>query len=242
MSTYKPSKNPFLESRPYVYAILWTSHNIGYVGVRYAKGCHPDEFWKRYFTSSSYVKAFRAANGEPDSIQIIETFLTKEQAIATEFDIIKTFDLHNDPKFLNKNCGGAIILGDESKAKLAKARARPEYIETMRQRMVGRVVSDETCQKISRMRRDPEIQKKTRATRLKNAAKRGGFFSTEALENMKVGNRKRSRRYDYNGESLTAREWMERYPQLELAPSVFRMRIEQFGWSVEKALTTPKRQ
>lgn len=242
MSTYTPSKNPFLGSRPYVYAILWTRHNIGYVGVRYAKGCHPDEFWKRYFTSSSYVKAFREANGEPDSIQIIETFLTKEQAISAEFDIIKTFDLHNDPKFLNQNCGGAIVLGDLSRAKLAKARARPEYRANIRQRMVGREVSDETCQKISRMRRDPEIQAKSRATRVTNAANRGSFFSTEALENMKAGNRKRARRYEYNGQSLTASEWMERYPQLELAPSVFRMRIEQFGWSVEKALTTPKRQ
>ena len=47
----------------YTYLIGWTKYNIQYYGVRYAKGCHPDDLWKTYFTSSKYVKEFREKNG-----------------------------------------------------------------------------------------------------------------------------------------------------------------------------------
>ncbi|MBB5710835.1 hypothetical protein [Sphingomonas xinjiangensis] len=82
--------NPFLGRRPYVYAIMWTELNLAYVGVRYRKGCHPDEFWKSYFTSSDHVASLRAEYGDPDHIEVLETFLTANEAIAAELDIIST--------------------------------------------------------------------------------------------------------------------------------------------------------
>jgi hypothetical protein len=80
--------------------------NIAYVGVRYAIGCHPNDLWKSYFTSSKYVAEFRLEHGEPDHIEVLETYLTPELALAAEADAIRDFELHKDPQFLNRNlCG-----------------------------------------------------------------------------------------------------------------------------------------
>ena len=54
-----------------------------YIGVRYAEGCHPNEFWKTYFTSSNYIIACRDLNGEPDHIETF-TFATANEAVAKE--------------------------------------------------------------------------------------------------------------------------------------------------------------
>lgn len=110
MSSYAPGRIPYL------YAICWTTLNTAYVGVRYGHGCHPDEFWKSYFTSSRYVAEFRTLHGEPDHIDIIDTFLTPNQAIAAEAEAIRDFSLHNDPGFLNMNLAGQPVWTDELKA------------------------------------------------------------------------------------------------------------------------------
>lgn len=121
MNTYPTQKNPFLDRRPYVYAIMWTEKNMAYVGLRHAKGCHPGELWKRYFTSSKYVAEFRAKHGEPDHIEIIDTFLTAQEAIDAEDEIISDFELHKSVVFLNKNCSGAIHMDEEVCARLSAA-------------------------------------------------------------------------------------------------------------------------
>jgi hypothetical protein len=121
MDTYPRQKNPFLDRRPYVYAIMWTNLNMAYIGVRYATSCHPNELWKKYFTSSNYVSQFRADHGEPDHIEIIDVFLTATEAIDAEHDILSSFALHISPVFLNKNAGGAIVMDDDVKAKVSAA-------------------------------------------------------------------------------------------------------------------------
>lgn len=107
MTTYQYQKNPFLDRRPYVYAIMWTEHNIAYIGVRYAKGCAPEDFWTSYFTSSKHVEKFREEHGEPDHIEILEEFLTADEAMNAECEIISTFELHTSSAFLNKCCPGS---------------------------------------------------------------------------------------------------------------------------------------
>lgn len=142
MSTYQIQKNPFLACRPYVYAIMWTKLNTAYVGVRSAKGCHPNEFWKSYFTSSKYVRDFRKLHGEPDQIEIIECFLTASEATRAEYDIISTFALHYSPLFLNKACGRQVAMTDEVRlARNAKLKGRtrpPEVCAAISQAQRGR--------------------------------------------------------------------------------------------------------
>lgn len=49
-------------------------------------------------------------------------------------------------------------------------------------------------------------------------------------------NRRDNHRYMFNGEALTLAEWAERTGIKRLT---LYMRINKYGWSVEKALTTP---
>ena len=58
-----------MPSTPYTYLLGWSEHNTWYYGVRYAKGCHPSDIWKKYFTSSKHVKNFVKMHGDPDVIE-----------------------------------------------------------------------------------------------------------------------------------------------------------------------------
>lgn len=51
---------------PYVYIIKNKTTKMKYLGVRYCKGCHPDDLWKTYFTSSSIVKTLIEEYGKDD--------------------------------------------------------------------------------------------------------------------------------------------------------------------------------
>lgn len=106
---------------PYTYLIGWSTLDKWYYGVRYAKkskclyetGCHPDELWVAYFTSSDYVTNFILENGEPDIIQIRKIFDTKESAVKWEEKALMRINAHKRSDFLNKRAGKAIILSEE---------------------------------------------------------------------------------------------------------------------------------
>lgn len=96
---------------PYVYLLGWSCLNKWYVGARHAhtykclyeSGCHPDELWNTYFTSSKYVKQFCRENGDPDIRIILREFPDNASlALAYESDLINTFSLHENDHFLNK--------------------------------------------------------------------------------------------------------------------------------------------
>lgn len=88
--------------KPYTYLIGWSSLNKYYYGVRYAKNCNPNDFWKKYFTSSKYVQELRESKGEPDIIQIRKTFDCANDAIKWENTVIHKLKLHQDERFLNQ--------------------------------------------------------------------------------------------------------------------------------------------
>lgn len=60
---------------PYVYIIWNKTTKQKYIGVRYAKGCHPSDLWKKYFTSSSLVHKLIAQFGLDDfKIRILHQY------------------------------------------------------------------------------------------------------------------------------------------------------------------------
>jgi len=96
---------------PYVYLLGWSCLNTWYVGVRHARsynclyesGCHPDELWETYFTSSKYVKQFCQENGDPDIKIILKKFPGNARlALDWESNFINSFSLHKNSHFLNK--------------------------------------------------------------------------------------------------------------------------------------------
>jgi hypothetical protein len=115
---------------PYTYLIGWSTLDKWYYGVRYAKkskclyetGCHPDELWVTYFTSSDYVKNFILENGEPDIIQIRKTFDSKESATKWEEEVLKRINAHKRSDFLNKHAGKSIILSEEVLERISRKR------------------------------------------------------------------------------------------------------------------------
>jgi len=76
---------------------------FGITGVRYARNCHPDDLWVKYFTSSSKVKTLRNNLGEPDVIEVRKTFLTKEDALKWEERVLRKCRVLKDERWLNSN-------------------------------------------------------------------------------------------------------------------------------------------
>lgn len=110
---------------PYTYLIGWSKFGRYYYGVRFAKGCHPSEFWKKYFTSSKFVTEFRKDHGEPDIIQIRKTFKTHTEACLWEGKVLKRLNVVNDDKWLNKWSGTPEhMFGGKIQSDLAKRRIK----------------------------------------------------------------------------------------------------------------------
>lgn len=93
---------------PYTYLIGWKDRNVWYYGVRFAKGCHPDDLWTSYFTSSKYVKGFRKKYGEPDVIEIRKVFGDTESAQLWETKVLQRMSVISDNRFLNKAIGKSL--------------------------------------------------------------------------------------------------------------------------------------
>lgn len=87
----------------YTYYIGWTTNNVFYYGVRYAKNCNPSDLWVTYFTSSKFVKIQRKQYGEPDIIQIRKTFGNNpKKAKLWEDKVLRRLDVINKDTWLNK--------------------------------------------------------------------------------------------------------------------------------------------
>lgn len=114
MSTYKP----------YTYLIGWSKENKWYYGVRFALNCNPNDFWKKYFTSSKYVEESREQYGDPDVIQIRKIFNDRESAMNWEYKVLRRMKVVGDPKWLNM-CAGKCIDPDSFR-EIARARMSSE--------------------------------------------------------------------------------------------------------------------
>jgi hypothetical protein len=93
------------QHQPYTYLIGWTKLNVWYYGCRFAKSCHPNDLWKKYFTSSKHVKKFRLDHGEPDVIQVMKLFSSGEEARAWETSVLKQIGAVRSSDYLNRTDG-----------------------------------------------------------------------------------------------------------------------------------------
>lgn len=92
------------QTQPFTYIVGWTTHNIYYVGVRYAKGCSPEDLGTTYFTSSKVIKPLWAKE-EPD-FKCIYPFETREEALAFEETLQREFNVLKSKQFANKAIRG----------------------------------------------------------------------------------------------------------------------------------------
>ena len=65
--------------------------------------CHPDDLWTKYFTSSKYVQVFREEHGEPDVIEVRQTFNDSLQAREWEEKVLRRMGVVKNNCWLNKS-------------------------------------------------------------------------------------------------------------------------------------------
>ena len=140
---------------PFTYLIGWTWLDRWYYGVRYARGCHPDDLWTKYFTSSGVVKEYREEHGEPDVIEVRQTFNDSLQAREWEEKVLRRLNAVKDERWLNR--------GNSGKSFFCKG-----HSEESKKRMKGRPRSEETRIKISQSMKNKEIKRtNSEETRIK---------------------------------------------------------------------------
>lgn len=145
---------------PYTYHIAWTGLDKHYYGVRYAKGCHPDDLWRDYFTSSAVVAEYRQTHGEPDVVEIRKTFTCSEKAQAWEVKVLQRLDVLHSDKWLNQSINGVWIVTEEVRRKISEANTgRPGPNR-------GKTFSEETRRKQSLRRKGKPVSEAHRQTML----------------------------------------------------------------------------
>ena len=81
--------------------------------------------WTKYFTSSGYVEKYRKNYGEPDVIQVRQTFNDSLQARLWEEKVIRRLDAVKSNRWLNRQNAGKKFFcdchTDKSKEKMSKA-------------------------------------------------------------------------------------------------------------------------
>jgi hypothetical protein len=138
---------------PFTYYLLHIPTGKKYYGVRTAKGCHPDDLWTKYFSSSALVKNLIEVYGkESFHFEVRKIFENKRDALLWERKVLIRLNASQSSYWLNRNNGGgAGSHTDESREKIKKnnsrywkGMSRPDISEKFK----GHSVSEETKEKI----------------------------------------------------------------------------------------------
>lgn len=160
---------------PYTYYIFHIPTNQHYYGARWAKNCHPDDFWVDYFTSSKTVKDLIEIYGiDSFKTEIRRTFKTAKAAKLWEHKVLKKIKAVERNDWLNKANGQPPIcnysrlgqgkgrklsqthkdkISNGNMGKLKGRQQTDEHIKKAALTRVGRIHSNETKKKMSATRR-----------------------------------------------------------------------------------------
>lgn len=114
IASLQPHQHSAGDRTPYCYLIGWSKLNLWYYGRRTAKGCHPNEFWVTYFTSSRgpkrrsgkhSVESCVAENGPPDFIQIRKIFGSVELCKDWENRVLLRLRPTKTTQYINRSNG-----------------------------------------------------------------------------------------------------------------------------------------
>lgn len=90
-------------TKPFTYSIYCRPTGQYYYGVRFARGCDPDDMWKSYFTSSIYVKKLIQEHGKDAfDVKIRKVFKDPNEAKVWEAKFLSRIKASQREDFINK--------------------------------------------------------------------------------------------------------------------------------------------
>lgn len=96
---------------PYTYVITDLSSGKRYYGCRYAKGCHPSDLWKTYFTSSKAIKKLIKENGKENWItEVRHIFTDIIECKIWEEKVLRRIGVPKNPLWFNQSVSGKTFL------------------------------------------------------------------------------------------------------------------------------------
>ena len=88
---------------PYTYSVTHKETGIHYYGSRYSKGCSPDDFFVRYFTSCKIIHDIIKREGiDSFTFKIRKIFTNGIDCINHENKFLARINAKNNPKFFNR--------------------------------------------------------------------------------------------------------------------------------------------
>ena len=106
---------------PFTYCITFLPTGQRYYGVRYAKGCHLDQLWTTYFTSSKTISDLINEYGiDSFFVQIRKTFKTSKQACYWETKFLTRINAAKHSDWLNGHNGSENFLTTPESIQRAK--------------------------------------------------------------------------------------------------------------------------
>lgn len=117
------------QHKPYTYLLKCLADNTFYYGVKFERGCRPEEFWLQYETSSKEVKRKIEEYGKDAfSFEIRKTFDDAEKARLWENKVLRRMKVIERDDFMNKTDNISIkpLYGSDN------AMTRPDVIEAFK--------------------------------------------------------------------------------------------------------------
>ena len=120
--------------KAYTYFVGWTKLNKFYYGVRYAKGCSPEDLFVTYFTSCKGVHNLIGEHGNPDLIEVRKTFENIDRAREWEHRVLRRLKVIEKDFWINKS---------DNKSICPIAAGSVEWTDSMRKKASVRMVGNQ---------------------------------------------------------------------------------------------------
>lgn len=110
--------------KPFAYHLYHKPTKKHYYGIRYRKGCSPNELWESYFSSSPIVHQLIEEYGKESFVPSVrKIFESGAKAVAWESKFLSKVDAQHNEQWLNRHNGKNNFIGphthtDQSKVKI----------------------------------------------------------------------------------------------------------------------------
>lgn len=139
---------------PFTYYLYHKPTGKKYYGVRTARGCHPNDLWNTYFSSSELVKELIEVYGkESFDVEVRKVFENKRDALLWERHVLIRLQASRSEEWLNRNNGGgAGAHTEETREKIKNNNVKYWSGKTridISEKFKGHKVTESTRQKLS---------------------------------------------------------------------------------------------